>query len=176
MSAKKKTFRLVIDADIAHSAGESQHPDSSNCRKFLESVHDNKHILIMTGAIREEWNRHQSRYSRRWRKLMFSRGQFEIVRIDENEKIEKILSDFGLTETQEKIALKDSHLIDTAVKSDKIIASADDTARNVFSIAAIKAKILKNLIWVNPKKIASELTVWLEGGKTEKEWQLRIRN
>ncbi len=171
MSAKKK-LRLVIDADVAHSAGETQHPDSSNCRKFLESVRDNKHVFVMTDAIREEWNRHQSRYTRRWRKLMISRGLFENIRIDDKEKTESKLADFGLTDKQEKIALKDCLLIDAALKSDKIVASADDRARNVFSVAAVKAKILKNLIWVNPKKIAAELIVWLEGGKSSKTWLL----
>lgn len=162
----------MIDADVAHSAGETQHPDSSNCRKFLESVSNNQHILVMTEAIREEWNRHQSRYSRRWRKLMFSRGRFEIVRIDEKEKIERRLPDFGLTDKQEKIALKDCHLIDAALKTDKIIASSDKRARDVFSIAAVKAKILKPLTWVNPKTMAAELIVWLEGGKSSKIWLL----
>ena len=30
--------RLVIDADVVHSAGETEHPVSSACRRFLETV------------------------------------------------------------------------------------------------------------------------------------------
>jgi len=161
--AAKKKHKLVIDADVARSASERQHPDSSNCRKVLESVRDNKHFLVMTHEIRKEWDRHQSAYTAIWLASMKARKQIAPVNIDEKDRIESKLSDFGLTDKQEKIALKDCHLIDAALKTDKIIASADDTARTVFSIACIKADRLKTLIWVNPKTMAAELIVWLEG-------------
>jgi hypothetical protein len=94
---------------------------------------------------------------------MIARKQIFPIKIDEHERIESSLSDFGLTDKQEKNALKDCHLIDAALKTDKIIASADDRAKEIFSIAAIKAEIMQKLIWINPKKIAAELIVLLEG-------------
>lgn len=190
MPVKKKNLRLVIDADVLSGATEMQHPDSSNCRKFLESVRDNQHILVLTDKIIEEYKNNESKYSRRWRKDMYQKGLFEVFKINDNEKIERKLYKFDLIGDQKKTtvsekdyklmlekrkerALKDCHLIDAALKTDKIIASNDDKARDVFSIAAVKAKALRTLFWVNPKKIAAELIIWLEGKrKIQKEWFL----
>jgi len=169
----KKKLMLVIDADIAHSTGKSDHPVSSNCRNFLEAVRENGHKLIMTKEIRDEWNRHQSNYSTRWRALMVSRKQVNMIRIDENKKTESDLPNWGLTDKQEKIALKDCHLIDAALQSGKIVASGDNTARDVFSVASKKEKKLRTLIWVNPKDGKTELANWIKGLENQrKEWFL----
>ena len=56
--AKGRVRRLVIDADVLHSAGESVHPISSACREFLETVFDVGHYVVITDAIQEEWRRH----------------------------------------------------------------------------------------------------------------------
>ena len=53
--AKQRPRRLVIDADVAHSAGESEHPISSACRKFLDTVLSVGHHVVMSEAIQEEW-------------------------------------------------------------------------------------------------------------------------
>jgi len=167
---------LVIDADIAHSAGESDHPVSGNCRNFLEAVRENGHKLIMTKEIRDEWNRHQSNYSTRWRALMVSRKQVNMIRIGKNEKTESDLPNWGLTDKQERIALKDCHLIDAALKSGKIVASGDNTARDVFSVASENKTMLKSLIWVNPKDGETEITNWIKGlGNPQKKWSLSVR-
>ena len=41
--ANQGSRRLVIDADVVHSAGETEHPVSSACRRFLETVLDVGH-------------------------------------------------------------------------------------------------------------------------------------
>lgn len=168
-----KIKEMVIDADIAHSAGESDHPISSNCRNFLEAVKENGHQLVMTKEIRDEWNRHRSVYSTRWSVLMVSRKQVKMIRIDENKKTESDLPNWGLTDKQKKIALKDCRLIDAALQSGKIVASGDKKARDVFSIASEKEKKLRTLIWVNPKEGKTELTNWIKGLENQqKEWFL----
>ncbi len=164
---------MVIDADIARAAGETVHPVSGNCRNFLEAVKNNGHILVMTHEICDEWNRHQSNFSRCWRKYMVSRKQFRMLKIQKNEKSERELPALGLTDKQEKIALKDCHLVDAAIKSGKTIASGDDEAKYVFSVASEKKIILKDLIWVNPKTMGTVLTGWLENkNRPEKRWFL----
>ena len=40
--------RLVIDATVAHSAGETEHPVSSACRKFLSTTTELGHRVVMT--------------------------------------------------------------------------------------------------------------------------------
>ena len=58
--------RLVIDADVARSAGETEHPVSSACGKFLSTTTELGHRVVVTGEIRREWRKHASRYTRRW--------------------------------------------------------------------------------------------------------------
>ena len=52
--ANQGSRRLVIDADVVHSAGETEHPVSSACRRFLETVLDVGHQVVMTDAIMAE--------------------------------------------------------------------------------------------------------------------------
>ena len=40
--------RLVIDADVARSAGETEHPVSSACGKFLSTTTELGHRVVMT--------------------------------------------------------------------------------------------------------------------------------
>ena len=69
----KSGRRLVIDADVARSAGETKHPVSSACRQFLDAVTECRHRVVMTPEIQEEWRRHASRYTYRWLRRMFAR-------------------------------------------------------------------------------------------------------
>lgn len=50
---KRHAGRLVIDADVAHSAGTSEHPVASASRVFLHTVYDFGYHVVMTEAIRE---------------------------------------------------------------------------------------------------------------------------
>ena len=55
--AGQKGKRLVIDADIARSAGgkEATHPRTKNCHDFLlEMLTKTSHQLVMTPKIRDE--------------------------------------------------------------------------------------------------------------------------
>jgi len=62
--AKVRSRVLVIDASIARAAGDvSMHPTSRNCRDFLQAVLDTCHRMALTTPIKEEWNRHQSRFA-----------------------------------------------------------------------------------------------------------------
>ncbi|HAE81912.1 MAG TPA: hypothetical protein DDW33_14090 [Ktedonobacter sp.] len=59
---------LVIDTDIARSAGglDAQDMRSKDCREFLIGVQETKHKVVSTKTIREEWHKHQSRFTRTW--------------------------------------------------------------------------------------------------------------
>ena len=65
--------RLVIDADVARSAGETEHTVSSACRQFLDVVPEFRHRVVMTSEIQEEWRKHASRYTYRGLERMCAR-------------------------------------------------------------------------------------------------------
>jgi hypothetical protein len=67
MSAGARGTRLVIDASVARSSGETDHPVSSLCRLFLKEVLEAnfEFRLVMSDEILTEWKRHRSSYSLR---------------------------------------------------------------------------------------------------------------
>ena len=65
--------RLVIDADVARSAGETEYAVSSACRQFLDAVTEYRHRVVITPELQNEWREHASRYPNRWLRRMYAR-------------------------------------------------------------------------------------------------------
>jgi hypothetical protein len=79
--------RLVIDASVAASATEKEHPEAKLCLDFLNRVRDLKYHVVMNEKIIEEWNRHQTRYSFQWITYMTERKRVFKARIARNESL-----------------------------------------------------------------------------------------
>ena len=94
------------------AAGEtSMHPTSRNCREFLQAVLAICHRMVLTPPIQEEWNRHQSRFARTWRKSMMARKENRARQASASdhslrEAIANVVSDESVAEIIEK----DRHL------------------------------------------------------------------
>jgi hypothetical protein len=168
MVAKGTSKRLVIDASVAHSAGDegATYPTSVHCRDFLLAVLDICHTLVMTPDIKEEWNRHQSKFARKWRSKMVAKGKFEFLDIPVNEELWNKIDEIAETNRQRTEMFKDLRLLEAAIATDKIVISLDDnTARTFFSKAASQVDQLKDIVWVNPDKIEEEKPIeWLRNG------------
>jgi len=116
----------------------------------------------MTPEIGEEWKQHASRFARTWRVAMFARKKVDLATIFPQTKLRAKVCD-GTAKM-----LKDWHLIEAALATDKIIVSRDDTARELFSGAAKNVGEIQKVIWVNP---AEELDpcFWLEKGASAED-------
>lgn len=156
---------MVIDASIAKAAGEvSQHPTSRHCREFLDAFDVGPHMMAMTGPIRDEWNRHQSRYARRWRSAMMSRRRIQTVVVEpRHQRIEHIRK-LDLGEKQADVMEKDCHLLEAALASDKRIASLDDEVRGLFHQHHASIPEIGGICWVNPDRPEEKAIPWLESG------------
>ena len=157
--------RLVIDADVVHSAGETEHPVSSACRRFLETVLDVGHQVVITDAILAEWHHHLSRYSRRWRRQMY--GRRRVYRIDQAKERDNNLRnriDAAVHRDQKAIIDKDVHLIEAAIATDQLVTSKDGSARGVFKDASDGVVELKQIVWVNPTGDNEKPIEWLQNG------------
>jgi len=53
--------RIVVDASVARSAGETSHLDSVLCREFLQAMLKICHRVVLTPEIEREWRKHASR-------------------------------------------------------------------------------------------------------------------
>lgn len=172
--AKQRPRRLVIDADVAHSAGESKHPISSTCRKFLETMLEVGHHVVMTDETKKEWRRHISNYSRKWRSQMYGRRLVIQIKVDEDAILRGRIDAAVLLDQRDTVA-KDVHLIEAAIATDRLVASQDERARRAFGNASANVSELKQIVWVNPTQDEEKPIDWLrDGAKTEAHRQLGV--
>ena len=163
--ANQGSRRLVIDADVVHSAGETEHPVSSACRRFLETVLDVGHHVVITDTIQAEWHDHMSRYSRKWLTQMY--GSKRVCRITMGKEYDANLRnriDKTMYRNQKAIVAKDVHLIEAAMATDRLVTSQDESARGVFKDASDQVSDLKQIVWVNPTCNNETPIEWLENG------------
>jgi hypothetical protein len=162
--AKQPSRLLVIDASIARAAGDPAcHPTSLRCRDFLLAVLEICHRLVMTAPIQEEWNKHQSRFARKWRLSMMARRKVEIVEIQVSASLERrfpkvVASPFILA-----IMEKDRRLIEAALFSDHRIASLDEAVRRHFRNHGERLPELRKICWINPDAV-DDACDWLKNG------------
>ena len=161
--AKKPPRRLVIDADVARSAGTSDHPVSVACRQFLETVRDVRHHVVMTKTILDEWRRHQSGLSDEWLAQMYANGRVHSHDAEHDEGLRRRIA-AAVPDNRQQAAEKDVHLIEAALGTDRLVASQDERARGIFRSASESVHELKPIVWVNPKLPAGDAIRWLRNG------------
>jgi len=164
--AKKKSPALVIDADIARSSSKSPKPTPQHCRAFLHAVANHSYYLVMSPDLIAEWNKHQSRFTRKWRRKMYGRKRVMVVRPEYDEKLYKRIEEAAESVRQRHAIFKDFHLVEAALATDQRIASMDEKMRRLLSIAALEkaVKELRAIMWVNPDKPEEQAVAWLENG------------
>jgi hypothetical protein len=147
---------LVIDASVAHAAGWSEHTDSSASRQFLRAVLEFSHRMVLTPPLMNEWRRHQSKFTREWRKSMHARRQVRMIDGQENEALRERTLGRDIDESLRQIRLKDLPLIEATLRSEDIVASLDEHARAVFQLQE-----LNGITCANPVRERERMrTVW----------------
>jgi hypothetical protein len=156
--------RLVIDASIAHSAGESGVFRATACRELLVCVLSVGHRVVMTAEIVVEWEKHRSRYASAWLVKMTRLQKIEQLEPGEHAALrgtmQDITSDVGIL----RAMLKDLHLIEAALAADRIVISLDEKARGHFSNVSAAVDELKQILWANPVLKQEKVVIWLENG------------
>jgi hypothetical protein len=175
---------IVVDASLARSAGESDHPHSFRARRFLTAVLAKCHSIVFTPALKAEWDNHQSAFARQWRVQMYARKKVISIALDQNEALRKGLlrTAFNAANPEEQASSeqaiqKDCHLIEAALHTDKIIASYDGKARRLFAHACLSVREIRSIMWImhDPHVPIEDIVGWLENDAPDvQEWQLYI--
>jgi hypothetical protein len=169
---KSKGVAIIIDADIARAAGgkDAVHPTPINCRNFLQTFLKTPHYLAMSPAIREEWEKHESSFTRRWRVSMVARKKFTYVQPESNLDLTEMATSCLVDWSQKKALLKDFHLVLTALACDRRISSMDETVRGLLAVCTKQVIEIRDITWVNPDKTDEQPIDWLKAGApAEKE-------
>lgn len=141
---KKKL--LVVDASVARAAGNSEHPVSSACRQILTDILEICHSVALNPELRQEWSRHQSRFTRKWRASMAARR--------------KPLNDIGTTpcildldrfdENSRAAIEKDLHLLELALATDKEIITLDTALSVALRSQSAGTRLHNQISWIDP--------------------------
>ena len=151
--SKKRSRVLVIDASVARAAGETEHPVSSACRRFLRAVLEICHRVAVNEEIRAEWQKHQSRFTRKWRRSMAAR--------------KKPLSDIPVVPTgldlerfaprHREAVKKDLCLLEAALAADCEIVTLDDALCRALASSPAGTRLRNRITWHNPVTNGTEL-------------------
>lgn len=173
-----RSKKLVIDASVARASGGegATHPTSVITRNFLQAVLTICHKAVMTPAIRDEWNQHQSGYARTWRRSMMARRKLILLDVEERQDVRQPVELEDITPEQKNAMLKDCHLIEAAITTDKQIVSLDDTARKLFVGLSHRVADIQDVMWINPVADTEPVMAWLEGGQEDARWKLVHNN
>lgn len=165
----KHAKQFVVDASVARAAGDktAENPLAKDCFELFETIRSDEYdyAVVMTLEIRAEWEKHQSRYAFRWIANMKARKKlyvppetvFNSTLRDQIDKIAK-------TDKSRAAMLKDIHLIEAALSTDKIVFSLDDIVRKLFKAIAAQVILLNQVMWSNPGKPDETCKNWLENG------------
>lgn len=166
---------FVIDADILRSAGETEHPHSSNAKRLLETIREKRHRMVRCVPLNEEHKKHRSRFSSLWMSAMISKRLHVVWEYVEDSDLRKvILNPFPEDASKKRTAvLKDAHLLEAAAKTGKRILSKDKTAKNLFQASCGQLGKYGEILWGDMTTSPDEIICWVADGAVERN-ELRI--
>ncbi len=176
--AARESNRLVIDASVARSAGgeEAAFPTSKRCRDFLKATLAVCHSAVLTSEVNEEWKRHRSAFARGCLVSMMARKKVHRIGSAVNDSLRSKIERVTASAKDREAMLKDFHLIEAAMATDRIVISLDKTVRRLFAVAARDVGELKSIAWVNPDQTEERPILWLgNGAKPDKKRLLGFR-
>ena len=144
----KHSILLVIDASVAQSAGETEHPVSRSCRESLISIRNICHRVVMTAAIQDEWNHHMSRFTRKWLRSMVARKKIhrsEGMRLSHLDEVCQ-----GLPANEQDGLRKDLCLIEAACDGDGIVVTRDEMIVGIWQKCQDRFGLPRPIRWINP--------------------------
>ena len=178
---KSGARRLVIDTTVAQAAGgpTATERGSVYCSNFLGVVLRKHYEVVMTPALRAEWNNHMSSFTISWLAAMKAKGRiyavdpppFAKLRQDLDTLFTALVEQAGQGKNQAHVqqlqnnhtaVLKDLHLIEAALASDSTIISGDHKVRDLFAAATAEIRELRTITWVDADDPG--LVTWAEGG------------
>ena len=142
-------MRLVVDASVATSAGE-ENERGEGCHEVLQEILRICHRVTMTEAIEEEWREHSHKFARAWLHSMYARRKVDWVVPKVDKSLESRIVWALPRKNDQDTARKDLHLIQAAIKTDRIVLSADKAARDCFREATAKVHQLRRIEWADP--------------------------
>lgn len=170
---RRSRKRLVIDANIAGSAGNSAALVSIYSRKCLEEIRRDEHIAVFNSRLRAEWKKHASLLAKQWQVAMQQRRRIENLEGNEFESLLEPSCDC-LDEASWKAALrKDFHLVKSALAADQILLTNELRLPTHLKCSCRHVTELRRLFIAIPEREQEEFINWVKAG-AKKEIKRRV--
>ena len=141
-----KSRLVVVDTSVVRAAGETNHPVSSACRGCLKAILTICHRVAQTDPVREEWTRHMSKFSRKWKTAMVARRKLPTVT-----PAPLSLRWEAYSDTAKAAIEKDRGLIEAALVTDCIIITLDGCLQDALKERPDGQELLRRIQWINPR-------------------------
>lgn len=165
---------VVVDANIARSAGPSLRWPAPECLAVLEAICDASLRVPVSDALAAEWSKHGSKWFQKWRANMHNRRRITACpdpHLDEYRGRLRRAAPHAAEAVE-----KDAHLVSLAIQETAAVLSADETMRKLLAdIAREKAWHELGIVeWANPTLVAEVVLQWIvQGLPAEPARQLR---
>jgi hypothetical protein len=163
--SRKNGLRLVIDTNIAHSAGAGEVPASRYSRSSLDAVLEGDYVAVFNQSLRNELkDHHSSRFFRIWWRSMAAQKRIEDKEGDEFvHHLDRACA--CLEKASSKDALrKDFHLIQSALATGKTILSNEKNFPRFVAAACCTVLELSTLYYANPAAEGDRCIEWIKAG------------
>lgn len=112
----------------------------------------------------DEWDRHESRFARQWRRRMVASRKVIFLTDVEDGGFREALSRTAGSPAIERALAKDAHLIEAANAADRLVVSRDEEVRGYFGSACAAIALLRAIMWANPEIGSEGVVAWLRNG------------
>ncbi|QOZ92910.1 hypothetical protein EU243_15105 [Bacillus velezensis] len=150
----------IIDACVLTSASPKTQV-SKRVAAFLDIFLKTKNKIGMTEDLKKEWFDHKSTYTAKVFGML--KNQRRIIKISDHETVEDLRTKIQNIKDKQRVEaiLKDMHLLEAAILTDKFIISLDNKARNNFNHFYNCVPGIPDVCWLNPSDENEKATEWL---------------
>ncbi|MBI3098365.1 MAG: hypothetical protein HYY93_09015 [Planctomycetes bacterium] len=104
------------------------------------------HRVVRTKEIALQWEKHASRFSRKWMFSMYAKKKLD----EDLQPREMIIDTSGFSAADSAAVEDDRHLLEAAAAADHIIITRDDRLQTVLGRHHSTKEILGAFVWINP--------------------------
>jgi hypothetical protein len=121
--------------------------------------------MVLSREIKNEWDRHQSGFARRWRVSMVARKRVVFIQPERKEIVRTKIQRRIKNTNPRNAVLKDFHLIEAALDTDEVVSSLDLEAKELLKkLAQDGLAEIVGIAWVNPARSEEGAIEWLKDG------------
>ncbi|HEX7180520.1 MAG TPA: hypothetical protein VF756_01660 [Thermoanaerobaculia bacterium] len=95
---------------------------------------------------------------------MFSRKLVDLLGDVRDKTFRERLQACMTSEARRRALEEDAHLVEAALRADRIVISRDEQVRALFRIACLSLREIQDVLWANPESEDEKVVAWVQRG------------